>query len=231
MPSKHFIDGRSSFVDGPCRPWPSRRRYCSGASKGGHYIGTDSTGGGPMPPLRCPAKAKAPRSLITASIRLVQRYARTRRRTRATVQKPFQRRGDGAPLNTSANGPIHAIDSLIEARQNWYQIQTPAVAGTTRSPRASTHWPAWMAEAVAVGEARQVCQQVPGRRPPQPLLASSTSTPAAPPPAPPHPRTPPPLWALRSGRQTPIAPFAPPSSLCALRHCNSRPRIHEPQRQ
>jgi hypothetical protein len=30
MPSKHFIGGRSSFVDGPRRPWPSRRRYCSG---------------------------------------------------------------------------------------------------------------------------------------------------------------------------------------------------------
>jgi hypothetical protein len=48
-------------------------------------------GGPPMSPLRCPAKAKAPRSLITASIRLVQRYARARRRTRGTVQKPFQR--------------------------------------------------------------------------------------------------------------------------------------------
>ena len=92
MPSKHFIDGRSSFVDGPCRPWPSRRRYCSGASKGGRYIGT--YGAPPMSPLRYPAKAKAPRSLIAVSIRLVQRYARARRRTRATVQKPFQRRGE-----------------------------------------------------------------------------------------------------------------------------------------
>jgi hypothetical protein len=34
-----------------------------------------------MSPLRYPAKAKAPRSLIAVSIRLVQRYARARRRT------------------------------------------------------------------------------------------------------------------------------------------------------
>jgi hypothetical protein len=58
----------------------------------GHYIGT--YGGPPMSPLRCPDKTKAPRSLIAVSIRLVQRYARARRRTRATVQKPFQRRGE-----------------------------------------------------------------------------------------------------------------------------------------
>jgi hypothetical protein len=48
MPSKHIIDDRSSFVDGPCRPWPSRRRCCSGgASKGGHYIGADLRGRAP----------------------------------------------------------------------------------------------------------------------------------------------------------------------------------------
>jgi hypothetical protein len=92
MHSKHFIDDRSSFVDGPRRPWPSRRRCCSGASEGGHYIGT--YGGPPMSPLRHPGKTEAPRSLIAVSIRLVQRYARARRRTRATVQKPFQRRGE-----------------------------------------------------------------------------------------------------------------------------------------
>jgi hypothetical protein len=39
-------------------------------------------------------RTKAPRSLIAVSIRLVQRYARARRRTGATVQKPFQRRGE-----------------------------------------------------------------------------------------------------------------------------------------
>jgi hypothetical protein len=64
----------ASMAAPPRRPWPSRRRYCSGASKGGHYIGT--YGGAPMSPLRYPAKAKAPRSLIAVSIRLVQRYAR-----------------------------------------------------------------------------------------------------------------------------------------------------------
>jgi hypothetical protein len=47
-----------------------------------------------MYPLRHPAKARAPRSLIVVSIRLAQRYARARRRTRAAVQKPFQRRGE-----------------------------------------------------------------------------------------------------------------------------------------
>jgi hypothetical protein len=74
---------------------PGRRvgaSYCSGAQKGDHYIGT--YGGPPMSPLRYPAKAKAQRSLVAVSIRLVQRYARARRRTRATVQKPFQRRGE-----------------------------------------------------------------------------------------------------------------------------------------
>jgi hypothetical protein len=55
---------------------------------------TGTYGGAPMSPLRCPDKAKAPRSLIAVSIRLVQRYARARRRSRATVQKPFQRRGE-----------------------------------------------------------------------------------------------------------------------------------------
>jgi hypothetical protein len=50
-----------------------------------------------MSPLRHPAKAKAPRSLIAVSIRLVQRYARARRRTGAAVQKPFQRRGEVSP--------------------------------------------------------------------------------------------------------------------------------------
>jgi hypothetical protein len=44
-----------------------------GASKGGHYIGT--YGGATMSPPRHCAKAKAPRSLIAVSIRLVQRYA------------------------------------------------------------------------------------------------------------------------------------------------------------
>jgi hypothetical protein len=47
-----------------------------------------------MSPPRYPDKTKAPRSLIAVSIRLVQRYVRARRRTRATVQKPFQRRGE-----------------------------------------------------------------------------------------------------------------------------------------
>jgi hypothetical protein len=47
-----------------------------------------------MSPLRYPAKARAPRSLIVVSIQLVQRHAWARRRTRATVQKPFQRRGE-----------------------------------------------------------------------------------------------------------------------------------------
>jgi hypothetical protein len=47
-----------------------------------------------MSPLRHPDKTEAPRSLIAVSIRLVQRCARARRRTRATVQKPFQRRGE-----------------------------------------------------------------------------------------------------------------------------------------
>jgi hypothetical protein len=113
MPSKHFIDGRSSFADGPCRPWPSRRRYCSGASKGGHYIGT--YGAPPMSPLRCPAKAKAPRSLITASIRLVQRYARARRRTRATLQFKSHFKGEAKYLRRqtceceSAGGFPHAV--------------------------------------------------------------------------------------------------------------------------
>jgi hypothetical protein len=64
------MTAQASFVDGPRRPWPSRRRYCSGASKGGHYIGT--YGGGAMSPPRYSAKAKAPRSLIAVSIRLVQ---------------------------------------------------------------------------------------------------------------------------------------------------------------
>jgi hypothetical protein len=53
---------------------PGRRvdATCSGASKGDHYIGT--YGGAPMSPLRHPAKAKAPRSLIViaVSIRLVR---------------------------------------------------------------------------------------------------------------------------------------------------------------
>jgi hypothetical protein len=99
MPSKHFIDDCASSVDGPRRPW--RWRCCSGASKGGHYIGT--YGGPPMSPPRHPDnKAKAPRSLIAVSIRLVQRYARARRRARATVQKPFQRRGEVIKQQTIA---------------------------------------------------------------------------------------------------------------------------------
>jgi hypothetical protein len=53
----------------PAVPWPSLRRYCSGASKGGHYIGTYARP--PMSPLRHPAKARAWRSLIVVSIRLV----------------------------------------------------------------------------------------------------------------------------------------------------------------
>jgi hypothetical protein len=57
-----------SFVDGPRRPWPSLWRYSSGASKGGHYIGTH--GGAMMSPLRHPAKAMVPRPLIVVSIRL-----------------------------------------------------------------------------------------------------------------------------------------------------------------
>jgi hypothetical protein len=61
---------------------------CSGASKGGHYIGT--YGGAPMSPPRYPDKAKAPRSLIAVSIRLIQRYARARRRTRATAPLQFK---------------------------------------------------------------------------------------------------------------------------------------------
>ena len=64
-------------------------------------------GGAPMLPLRCyPDKAKAPRSLIAVSIRLVQRYARARRRTRATVQKPFQRRGEVSA--GKVEGVLHA---------------------------------------------------------------------------------------------------------------------------
>jgi hypothetical protein len=43
------------------------RRF--GASKGGHYIGT--YGRPPMSPIRHPAKARARRSLIVVSIRLV----------------------------------------------------------------------------------------------------------------------------------------------------------------
>jgi hypothetical protein len=79
----------------PGRPWSSLRRYCSGASKGHHYIGT--YGRPPMYPLRYTAKARAPRSLIVVSIQLVQRYARARRRTGAAAQKPFQRRGEVFP--------------------------------------------------------------------------------------------------------------------------------------
>jgi hypothetical protein len=45
------------------------RRCSSGASKGGHYIGT--YGRPMMPPLRYPAKAMVPRPLIVVSIRLV----------------------------------------------------------------------------------------------------------------------------------------------------------------
>jgi hypothetical protein len=48
----------------------------------------------PMSPLRHPAKARAPRSLIVVSVQLVSRFAQARCRTRATVQKPFQRRGE-----------------------------------------------------------------------------------------------------------------------------------------
>jgi hypothetical protein len=49
------------------------------------YIGT--YGGAPMSPLRHPAKAMVPRSLIAVLVRLVQRHTRARRRTRATVLK------------------------------------------------------------------------------------------------------------------------------------------------
>jgi hypothetical protein len=72
------------------------RRFDAAAVPGPRRVAIISgpTGGPPMSPLRCPAKAKAPRSLIAVSIRLVKRYARARRRTRATVQKPFQRRGE-----------------------------------------------------------------------------------------------------------------------------------------
>jgi hypothetical protein len=55
-----------------------------------------------MPPLRHPAKAKAPRSLIAILVRLVQRYARARRRTGATAQKPFQRRGEVLGIQVQA---------------------------------------------------------------------------------------------------------------------------------
>jgi hypothetical protein len=73
MPYKPFINGRLSFTDVPRRPWSSLRRYCPGASKGHHYIGTYRRP--PMYPLRYPAKLGAPRSLIVVSIQLVQRYA------------------------------------------------------------------------------------------------------------------------------------------------------------
>jgi hypothetical protein len=57
MPSKPFIDGRWGTVDVLRRPWPSLWRYCPGASKGGHYIGT--YGRPPMSPrLRCGALLK-----------------------------------------------------------------------------------------------------------------------------------------------------------------------------
>ena len=85
MPSKHFIDDRSSFVDAPPPSLAVASPLLPGASKGGHYIGT--YGRPPMSPLRRPAKARARRSLIVASIRLIQRFAQARRRTRAAIQK------------------------------------------------------------------------------------------------------------------------------------------------
>ena len=85
MPSKHYIDDRSSFVDAPPPSLAVASPLLPGASKGGHYIGT--YGRPPMSPLRRPAKARARRSLIVASIRLIQRFAQARRRTRAAIQK------------------------------------------------------------------------------------------------------------------------------------------------
>jgi hypothetical protein len=137
MPSKHFIDDCSSFVDGPRRPWPSRWRYCSGASKGGHYIGT--YGGAPMSPPRHPAKAQAPRSLIAVSIRLVQRHARARRRTRATVQKPFQRRGEAIAATRTRiyASPGHAANRQFPLGLGQAPAPVPAAGSAGAPPRGS----------------------------------------------------------------------------------------------
>jgi hypothetical protein len=53
MPSKPFIGSLCSSVDVPRRPWPSLRRYCSRASKGGHYRDALEATGGRRPRRRC----------------------------------------------------------------------------------------------------------------------------------------------------------------------------------
>jgi hypothetical protein len=143
MPSKHFIGDRSSFVDDPRRPWPSRWRYCSGASEGGHYIGT--YGGPPMSPLRFPDKAKAPRSLIAVSIRPVQRYARARRRTRELPLKSHLK-GEAKFLTRASNSSVSFVDFLTRggggggggARTTTHPQQraTERIGGYARKPEA-----------------------------------------------------------------------------------------------
>jgi hypothetical protein len=95
MPLKPFIDGRYSCFDVPRRPWPSLRRCCPRASKGDHYIGT--YGRPPMSSLRRTLLNRGPgvcSSWSRSGASLVSRFAQARRRTRAAVQKPFQRRGE-----------------------------------------------------------------------------------------------------------------------------------------
>jgi hypothetical protein len=72
-----------------------------------------------MSPLRCPAKAKAPRSLIAVSIRLAQRCAWARRRTRATVQKPFQRRGEA---KMTAEMEAYAAKQFVAEIHTLYKV-------------------------------------------------------------------------------------------------------------
>jgi hypothetical protein len=89
-----FTDDLWSSVDAPRRPWPPLRHCCPGASKDGHYLGT--YGRPLMSPLRLRAKTRWRRVHSSwswsGSSNGTPRPAR--RRTRATVQKPFQRRGE-----------------------------------------------------------------------------------------------------------------------------------------
>ena len=132
MPSKHFIDDRSSFVDAPPPSLAVASPLLPGASKGGHYIGT--YGRPPVSPLRRPAKARARRSLIVASIRLIQRFAQARRRTRAAIQKANSKArrcaislGKGAvicyfaaPPPPSATGPLPG--ALLGAPRGGFRV-------------------------------------------------------------------------------------------------------------
>jgi hypothetical protein len=118
MPSKHFIDDRSSFLDGPAVPG----RRVGATVPGCRRVAIIS---GPTGGRRCHRygtllkRRLRVRSSRWVSIRFVQRYARARRRTRAPVQKPCQRPGAvHAHTRTRCLGPVTNAD-VVGRPSHW----------------------------------------------------------------------------------------------------------------